>query len=89
MSDDKAADGAGYQGECKVCGWKGTLLENHADAEAEAAEHAGYCAASDPSILARCEECGRVAYPAEDHAECVAAILARAQEGGDIDEEMA
>ena len=42
----EVSEGEGYQGECKVCGWRGEHHENHADADAEAAEHAGYCAAS-------------------------------------------
>ena len=38
-------DGQGFQGECKICGWVGTLHESHAAAEEETAEHAGYCVA--------------------------------------------
>lgn len=34
---------AGYQGECKICGWEGGHHESHAAAEQETAEHAGWC----------------------------------------------
>lgn len=43
---DGPSDGNGYQGECKVCGWLGALHDDAEAAELEAAEHAGYCAAS-------------------------------------------
>ncbi len=37
---------SGYSGECLMCGWTGALVESHGAAEAEAAEHAGYCGKS-------------------------------------------
>jgi len=43
MTEDQEADAQGYQGECKLCGWRGALHDNMQAAEEEAAEHAGYC----------------------------------------------